>query len=86
MDGQLDRVLQVPGIDVVLLDNMSHAQLCRAVKLRNEVGGAPVGPLLEASGGITLENVADVAGTGVDRIALGAITHSARAVDIGLDR
>ena len=86
VDGQLDRILQVPGIDIVLLDNMSQAQLRRAVKLRNEVGGPPVGPLLEASGGISLDNVAAVAGTGVDRIALGAITHSARAVDIGLDR
>jgi nicotinate-nucleotide pyrophosphorylase (carboxylating) len=86
VDGQLDRVLQVPGIDVVLLDNMNQAQLCRAVKLRNQVGGPPVGPLLEASGGITLENVAAVANTGVDRIALGAITHSAGSVDIGLDR
>lgn len=85
VDGQLDRVLQVPGIDIVLLDNMSQTQLRRAVKLRDAMSAPPPGPLLEASGGITLENVAAVAGTGVDRIALGAITHSARAVDIGLD-
>ena len=43
-------------------------------------------PLLEASGGITLNNVLAVANCGVDRIAVGAITHSAVAVDIGLDR
>ncbi len=48
--------------------------------------GQHAGPLLEASGGITLDTVAAVAGTGIDRIAIGAITHSAGAVDIGLDR
>jgi nicotinate-nucleotide pyrophosphorylase (carboxylating) len=84
VDDQLDRVLTIPGIDVVLLDNMGQWQLKHAVKMRNEMCGKR--PLLEASGGITLNNVLTVASCGVDRIAVGAITHSAVAVDIGLDR
>lgn len=86
VDDQLIRVLQVPGIDIVLLDNMGQEQLRRAVEMRHELCGVRAGPLLEASGGITLDTVAGVAGTGIDRIAIGAITHSAGAVDIGLDR
>lgn len=84
VDDQLDRVLTIPGIDVILLDNMGQWQLKHAVKMRNEMCGKR--PLLEASGGITLNNVLTVASCGVDRIAVGAITHSAVAVDIGLDR
>lgn len=83
VDDQLDRVLTIPGIDVILLDNMGQWQLRHAVELRNKVGRKP---LLEASGGITLNNVLTVASCGVDRISVGAITHSAIAVDIGLDR
>jgi nicotinate-nucleotide pyrophosphorylase (carboxylating) len=86
VDDQLNRVLQVPGIDVVLLDNMNLEQLRHGVELRNAMRGQHAGPLLEASGGITLDTVRAVAGTGIDRIAIGAITHSAGAVDIGLDR
>ena len=71
------------GIDVILLDNMGQWQLKHAVELRDEVGRKP---LLEASGGITLNNVLSIASCGVDRIAVGAVTHSAVAVDIGLDR
>jgi len=73
--------------DVVLLDNMdpddlreavqTTGQLCREWGLRR--------PLLEASGSITLQNVGEVARTGVDRISVGALTHSVRALDIGLD-
>lgn len=83
VDDQLDRVLTIPGIDVILLDNMGQWQLRHAVELRNKVGRKP---LLEASGGITLNNVLTVASCGVDRISVGAVTHSAIAVDIGLDR
>jgi nicotinate-nucleotide pyrophosphorylase (carboxylating) len=71
-------------VDIILLDNMSPAQLREAVALRDAAGLA--GRVeLEASGGITLENVAEVAATGVERIAIGALTHSAEAVDIALD-
>jgi nicotinate-nucleotide pyrophosphorylase (carboxylating) len=83
VDDQLDRVLTIPGVDVILLDNMGQWQLKHAKELRDKVGKKP---LLEASGGITLNNVLTVASCGVDRISVGAITHSAVAVDIGLDR
>lgn len=80
---QLGVALTVP-LDIVLLDNMSAAQLRRAVRMRDDAGLA--GRVeLEASGGITLDNVREVAETGVERIAIGALTHSARAVDIALD-
>lgn len=85
-EGQFDKVLQIAGIDIILLDNMSPKQLAKAVKKRNAIGGKGGAPLLEASGGIKLENVAKIAATGVERISVGAITHSAVAVDIGLDR
>lgn len=67
------------GANSILLDNMSVERLKQAVKLVN--GQVK----LEASGGVTLENIRAVAETGVDYIAIGALTHSARAVDIGLD-
>ena len=65
--------------DIILLDNMKPAQLRQAVKL---VRGRA---LTEASGGVNLKTVRVIAETGVDFISVGAITHSARAVDIGLD-
>jgi len=68
--------------DIVLLDNMTLDQLRQAVALRNSL--AP-GVELEASGGITLSTIADIARTGVERISSGALTHSATALDIGLD-
>jgi nicotinate-nucleotide pyrophosphorylase (carboxylating) len=68
--------------DMVLLDNMSPAQLRQAVKQRNAAGSKV---LLEASGGVTLESVRAIAETGVDRISIGALTHSAPALDIALD-
>ncbi len=86
VDDQLNHVLEVPGVDIVLLDNMGQWQLQHAVKMRNEICGTNKKPLLEASGGITLDNIGVVASTGIDRIAVGAITHSATAVDIALDR
>jgi len=68
--------------DIVLLDNMLLGELREAVARRNAV--AP-GVQLEASGGITLATVREVAATGVERISVGALTHSAAAVDFGLD-
>jgi len=84
VDNQLNHVLKIPGIDIVLLDNMGQWQLKHAVRMRNQMCGRR--PLLEASGGISLNNVLSIASCGVDRIAVGAITHSAVAADIGLDR
>jgi len=86
VDDQLNHVLKVRGVDIVLLDNMGQWQLKHAVEMRDAMCGKNKGPLLEASGNITLNNVAEIAQCGVDRIAVGAITHSAAAVDIGLDR
>ena len=72
------------NVDIILLDNMSLDQMTQAVALRDQAGLA--GRVeLEASGGITLQNVCQVALTGVERIAVGALTHSAPSVDIGLD-
>ena len=86
VDHQLNHVLKIPGIDIVLLDNMGQWQLKHAVEMRDEMCGKGKRPLLEASGNITLSNVSAIAQCGIDRIAVGAITHSAQAVDIGLDR
>jgi nicotinate-nucleotide pyrophosphorylase (carboxylating) len=86
VDDQLNHVLAIPGVDIVLLDNMGQWQLKHAVEMRDAMRGKNKGPLLEASGNINLNNVAEIAQCGVDRIAVGAITHSAAAVDIGLDR
>ncbi|TFG47320.1 MAG: carboxylating nicotinate-nucleotide diphosphorylase [Candidatus Brocadiia bacterium] len=86
VDDQLNYVLKIPGVDIVLLDNMGQWQLKHAVDMRHEMCGTNKKPLLEASGNITLHNVSAVAQCGIDRIAVGAITHSATAVDIGLDR
>jgi len=78
---QLEELL--PGSpDIVLLDNMPVPQLLEAVRLRDSL--APQ-VLLEASGGIRLGNVAEIARTGIDRISVGALTHSAPALDIGFD-
>ncbi|MCX5656300.1 MAG: carboxylating nicotinate-nucleotide diphosphorylase [Planctomycetota bacterium] len=70
--------------DVVLLDNMEAAMIREAVQMRDRLFGDG-GPALEASGGITLENVRQVAETGVDRISVGALTHSAPVLDISLE-
>lgn len=86
VDDQLNYVLKIPGIDIVLLDNMGQWQLKHAVDMRNAMCGKNKKPLLEASGNITLNNVSAIAQCGIDRIAVGAITHSAAAADIGLDR
>ncbi len=70
------------GPDIVLLDNMDPTGLRAAVALRDQ--RAP-GVLLEASGGVTLENATEIARTGVDRISIGALTHSAPALDLAFD-
>jgi len=67
--------------DAILLDNWRPADIRKAVALRV----ARRAPLLEASGGVTLANVRDVAKTGVDRIAVGQLTHSAPALDVSLE-
>ena len=78
---QLRRVL-LCAADMILLDNMSPPQLREAVAMRD--ADAPQ-VQLEASGGVTLDNVRAIAESGVDRIAVGQITHSAPALDMGLD-
>lgn len=77
----LDELAQAldAGADIVLLDNMDVTALRKAVAMTS--GRA----LLEASGGVTLESVAEIAATGVDLISVGALTHSAPALDISLD-
>lgn len=80
---QLDRVLAAPaGVDLVLLDNMPPDQLAEAVGRRDTAASSVQ---LEASGGITLETIAAIARSGVDRISTGSITHSAVWLDLGLD-
>ncbi len=76
---QLDEVLAVGGGDVVLLDNMNTEMLVEAVV---RVDGRLV---TEASGNMQLERIAEVARTGVDFISVGALTHSAPVLDLGLD-
>jgi nicotinate-nucleotide pyrophosphorylase (carboxylating) len=78
---QLDEALRC-GPDIVLLDNMPPGQMREAVRRRNAF--AP-GVLLEASGGVTLATLRAIAETGVERVSIGALTHSAVALDIALD-
>lgn len=75
------------GVDIILFDNMDIQQLQDAVMLVKgwKCGEGTRQPLTEASGNVTLENVHLVGQTGVDRISVGAITHSAKALDISLD-
>jgi nicotinate-nucleotide pyrophosphorylase (carboxylating) len=81
---QLCEVLKVEGVQVILLDNMDCPKMELAVDLRNKAGKK--GQVdLEASGGVSLETVRQIAQTGVERIAVGALTHSAPAMDISLD-
>ena len=76
---QLEEVLDEGGADVVLLDNMDTDKLLQAVEIAN---GRIV---LEASGNMTLPRLAEVAATGVNYISMGALTHSATTLDLGLD-
>lgn len=77
---QLDEALAL-GVKAILLDNFDLADLSRAVALRDALGSQAE---LEASGGITLENVAGIAATGVDRISIGSLTKHVQAVDYSL--
>ncbi|MGO2862926.1 MAG: carboxylating nicotinate-nucleotide diphosphorylase [Brevibacterium sp.] len=81
---EVDRLEQIPsvlegGADIIMLDNFSLADLRTGVEL---IAGRAV---VEASGNVTLETVAQIAATGVDVISSGALTHSVRAIDLGLD-
>jgi nicotinate-nucleotide pyrophosphorylase (carboxylating) len=81
---QLDVVLALDDglVDIVLLDNMDCDMLVESVA-RRDASGRRIA--LEASGGVTFETVADIARTGIDRIAVGSITHGVKWLDIGLD-
>jgi nicotinate-nucleotide pyrophosphorylase (carboxylating) len=79
--GQLKACLELPDVDGVLLDNMPLEQMQEAVALRDRSGRHL---FLEASGNITLDRARAVAGTGVDFLSVGALTHSAPAVDLSL--
>lgn len=82
---QFDAILAGPAgiIDIVLLDNMSPAQLADAVTRRDASTHKSL--LLEASGGVNLTTINAIAASGVDRISVGAVTHSATWFDVGLD-
>jgi nicotinate-nucleotide pyrophosphorylase (carboxylating) len=77
---QVRAFLAIPGIDIILLDNMALDQMREAVQLRGASGVK-----LEASGGVTLATVRDIALTGVDFISVGALTHSAGSLDFSLE-
>ena len=92
----VSEALRLDAVDWILLDNMDVATLARAVALVDEAGApgrtaarrpatARRWPELEASGGITLDTVRKVAETGVDYASVGALTHSAPALDLALD-
>ncbi len=78
---QVAAFLKLEGVDYILLDNMSPDQMHRATEMR----GATAKPFFEASGGLTLQTAPAAAESGVDFISFGCITHSAPAMDIGLD-
>ena len=76
---QVRALVDIEGIDVILLDNMKPSEMREAVALgRDKVK-------FEASGGVTLKKVRQIAATGVDFISVGALTHSARAMDMSLE-
>ena len=76
---QVRQFLTLKGLDVILLDNMALSQLREAASLRRP------GITFEASGGVTLQTVRQIAETGVDLISVGELTHSARAMDLSLE-
>ncbi|HKR54633.1 MAG TPA: carboxylating nicotinate-nucleotide diphosphorylase [Chthoniobacterales bacterium] len=77
---QVRALVQMAGVDVILLDNMETAEMREAIAL-----GRKQGVKFEASGGINLRTVRRIAATGVDYISVGALTHSPRAIDISLE-
>jgi nicotinate-nucleotide pyrophosphorylase (carboxylating) len=76
---QVRAFLEIDGVDVILLDNMKPAEMREAVALGKDK------MKFEASGGVTLKNVRQIAATGVDFISVGALSHSARAIDLSLE-
>jgi nicotinate-nucleotide pyrophosphorylase (carboxylating) len=76
---QVRALLEIDGIDVILLDNMKPAQIREAIALGKDK------VTFEASGGVTLKNIRQIAATGVDYISIGALTHSARSIDFSLE-
>ena len=76
---QVRAFLEIDGIDVILLDNMKPAQIREAIALGKDR------VKFEASGGVTLKNIRQIAATGVDYISIGALTHSARSIDFSLE-
>jgi nicotinate-nucleotide pyrophosphorylase (carboxylating) len=84
LEVEVDRIDQIApvlaaGVEIIMLDNFGIDQLREGVALIGERA------IVEASGGVNLDTVAAVAATGVDVISVGALTHSARALDLGLD-
>jgi nicotinate-nucleotide pyrophosphorylase (carboxylating) len=84
LEVEVDRIEQIEpvvsaGVDTIMLDNFTPDELREGVAI---VAGRA---LIEASGGVNLDTVAEIAATGVDIISVGALTHSARALDLGLD-
>lgn len=84
LEVEVDRLDQIPAVlaaevDIIMLDNFSLEDLRKGVQI---IDGKCV---VEASGGVNLETVGEIAKTGVDVISVGALTHSARALDLGLD-
>ncbi len=77
---QVRLLTELRGIDIILLDNMTNDELREAVQIRGEKKIQ-----LEASGGVTLDTVAAIAATGIDQISVGALTHSARAIDLSME-
>ena len=76
---QVRALLKIDDVDLILLDNMKPAQIREAVALgKNKVK-------FEASGGVTLKNIRQIAATGVDYISIGSLTHSVRAIDLSLE-
>lgn len=71
--------------DIIMLDNMKIGQIRKAVSIKLQTPNSQLHTLLEASGGITLENVRKFAASGVDMISIGALTHSVNSVDISLE-
>jgi nicotinate-nucleotide pyrophosphorylase (carboxylating) len=76
---QVRAFLEIDSIDVILLDNMKPAQIREAIALGKDK------VKFEASGGVTLKNIRQIAATGVDYISIGALTHSARSIDFSLE-
>ncbi len=84
LEVEVDSIAQIEpvvsaGVDTIMLDNFTFDELREGVAI---VAGRAI---VEASGGVNLETVAEIAATGVDIISVGALTHSARALDLGLD-